>query len=243
MFNKRVLSSILVLGLSVASCGGSSAIGQSAPSGRSVAARSATRQSTGSGSTTSVSSSTSSTAVSKTQVVTYQPFIGNQIDSELDITGSYMATSCYRYGGGAAGRYYFRCFAKSGVYDPCFPMAGKTFDGIEGLSSTLICPRNPTDKKVVELHFARSSTINADSNPWTSKRPWAFELANGTVCKFLNAAWSGLGPYDCYGATPTTVSADCRVPQMTTPLWTTTCQDKQTSSSPFTSTVLVKAWM
>ena len=242
MLNKRVLSSILVLGLSVASCGGSSAVGQPAPNGRSVTTSSATSPSTSLGNASSVSSSMSS-AAAMTTVVTYQPFVANQVDPALDVTGSYQATSCYRYGGGAAGRYYFRCFIKSRVYDPCFSNVGNAFEGVVGLSSALVCPRNPTDNKVVELQIAHSTNINTDSKPWTSARPWAFQLSNGTVCLFVNAAWGGLGPYDCQAATPTTVLADCRVPQMTSPLWTTTCQDKKSSGNPFTSAVLEKAWM
>jgi len=153
----------------------------------------------------------------------YQPFVGYQIDATLDVTGSYAATSCYRYGGGTAGRYYYRCFAKSGVYDPCFSRLGNTFDGIEGLSGTLICSGNPTTKKVVELKITSTTTINTASKPWTSKRPWALELSNGTVCLFVNTAWGGLGPYDCQASSPNAKPADCRVPQMTGPLWTTTC--------------------
>jgi hypothetical protein len=65
-------------------------------------------------------------------------------------------------------------------------------------------------------------------------------LQTGQVCLFVNAAWSGLGPFQC--SYPSEPVADCHSPVMAQPTWTAACQAKLTASSPFTSYRVRTIW-
>jgi hypothetical protein len=173
-----------------------------------------------------------------TQQITYEPFVGSQLSPSLHVTGQ-ESGPCYQFGGGADGRYYYRC----GTVQPCFAPATAT-----GTAGPFACPTaaNPTTNGV--LMWTPTSVNTTDFTPATTKTPWAVQLSDGAVCALVSAAWSGLGPFGCTGGTSTGGSsaaggpADCRQPQSAVPYWTTECQAQLTQASPFTSTTVVKVW-
>jgi hypothetical protein len=175
-----------------------------------------------------VSTTTTTTTVPaapvRTQQITYQPFVGSQVDPSLHVTGQ-QSGACFEYGGGADGRYYYRC----GTVQPCF-------EGPQGSNAMLVCPYGEvTTNDVVEW---TATSIDTSLLPATTKTPWAMLLSDGELCTFISAAWSGLGPYGCNGPSV----SDCRQPQSGTPLWTADCQAQLTSASPFTTTTVEKVW-
>jgi len=145
---------------------------------------------------------------------------------------------CDRYGGGAAGRDYYRCFGTQAtdghvfVFDPCFA-------GSAGTSAVLACPTDPTARQVVSF---RATSVDTSTPGWTARRPWAMQLASGQVCTFVSAAWSGLGPYGCqpFSGSPTT--ADCREPQAGEPWWTASCQARLSDTAPFAPQTVRRVW-
>jgi hypothetical protein len=180
---------------------------------------------------------TSTTAPAGTERITYQPFVGSRIDPSLEIQAT-DSGRCLQYGGGAAGRYYYRCFGDRTVgghislYDPCFA-------GSQGTSMPLVCPSDPSTDRVVS--FTATSVDASTSIPWTSTRPWAMRLSDGQTCLFVAAAWSGLGPYGCQSSTAGPL-ADCREPRAQQPWWTTSCQAQVTDTSPFTAVRVATVW-
>lgn len=171
-------------------------------------------------------------AVTGTRQITYEPFTATGIEPSLHVT-SHVSGTCIRYGGGAAGRFYFRCFATSGgIYDPCF--AGPT-----STSAPLVCPTSPTSVDVVAFTV---TAITSDEPPSPSLTPWAMQLSGGQVCRLVSAAWGGLGPYACQPPlTPQSV-ADCHVPTASPPSWTAACQAQEQDASPFASKQVMAVW-
>ena len=166
-----------------------------------------------------------------TEQITYEPFVGSQVDPSLHVT-SQQSGPCYEDGGGADGRYYYRCIATI-VLQPCFA-------GPHGTSAPLVCPDGLVTTNDVILWTA-TSVNTAGFLPATTKTPWAMALSNGMVCELVNAAWGGLGPYGC--STPGVATpADCRQPHVATPYWTASCQDQVTDASAFTSVTVEKVW-
>jgi hypothetical protein len=159
-----------------------------------------------------------------TQQITYQAFVGSQVNPTLHVTGQ-QSGACYEYGGGAEPRDYYRC----GTMQPCFA-------GPQGTNAPLVCPQSPVTSGEVITWTATS--VDTTMVPATSRTPWAMQLSDGDVCTLVNAAWSGLGPYGCAGAP----FADCRAPQAAVPLWTSDCQAQLTATSPFGSTTVEKVW-
>lgn len=176
-------------------------------------------------------------AAPKTTVFRYEPFKGSHLKAALHVTARYRASSCFQYGGGVAGRYYYQCFAESpgGVYDPCFA-------GPRGISGPLVCPANPTGHSVTVLTVASSASVGMLGSPWTSLRAWAIQVSGGKVCLFVDAAWGGLGPYDCEAYGQKGFPADCHLPTMGR-TWVAACQADKSRTSPFRSVRVVRAWL
>jgi hypothetical protein len=171
----------------------------------------------------------------RTEQITYQPFIGATLKPDWHVSARESGT-CFQYGGGAQGRYLYRC----GTMQPC--VAGSL-----GPSAPLACLLGAPEANDVVLWTA-PSVDTTGFIPATTKTPFAMQLSDGTICELVNAAWSGLGPFGCdgfpnAGGSPATTPADCRQPVAgNTPYWTTECQEQLTQSSPFTSTTVVKVW-
>ena len=155
----------------------------------------------------------------------------DRVDPALHVT-SRGSGSCYRFGGGAAGRYYYRC----GTDQPCFA-------GPQGTATPLVCPflGNPTTDQVI---LWTATSVDTSAPPATVKTPFAMKLSNGTVCVFVSAAWGGLGPFDCQAAmaNASAVPADCHEPVEGSPYWTVECQNAKTDSSPFSSATVLMVW-
>ena len=174
-----------------------------------------------------------SPSLTTTEQITYEPFTATGIDPSLHVASQVTGT-CIRYGGGAAGRFSYRCFASpgAGIYDPCFAGPAST-------SEPLVCPTSPTSNEVVELNV---TSVTSDEPPSPSKIPWAMQLSGGQVCLLVSAAWGGLGPYACQGAGNQQSVADCHTPVASVPLWTAACQTQQTDASPFGTKDVTKVW-
>jgi hypothetical protein len=174
-----------------------------------------------------------------TEQITYQPFIGAMLKPELHVSSQESGT-CFTYGGGAQGRYIYRC----GTMQPC--VAGSL-----GTGAPLACPLGSPASNDVVLWTA-TSVDSTGFTPPTAKTPFAMQLSNGAFCVLVNAAWSGLGPFGCDGSpsgggTPPGLPADCRQPvpaaaATTSRYWTARCQAQLTQTSPFLSTTVVKIW-
>lgn len=178
--------------------------------------------------TTTTTVPPTTTVPAGTVQVAYQPFTpSGAVDPSLVVTAD-RTGSCQT--GESDGSY--RCFASagSGIYDPCFA-------GPDGASAPLVCPGDPVTDDVTEFTATELQGPGA-----TSTRPWAVELADGTVCVFVNAAWGGLGPYDCQVYDSSASPADCRVPVAAAPWWTAACQVQKTDASPFTAYRVTTAW-
>jgi hypothetical protein len=167
------------------------------------------------------------TVAGGTQTVTYEPFVGGQVDPSLHVTG-HSSGPCFEYGGGAQGRDYYRC----GTTQPCFA-------GPQGTSAPLLCPaqQDPATGDVVEW---TPTTVDSSFTPTSSRAPWAMQLSSGAICWLVNAAWSGLGPFGCTGGGQT--PADCRTPVSAQPYWSAACQDQLTQTSPFVRYTVVTVW-
>jgi hypothetical protein len=171
-----------------------------------------------------------------TEQITYEPFTGATLKPDWHVSARDSGT-CFQYGGGAQGRYLYRC----GTMQPC--VAGSL-----GPDAPLACLLGAPAANDVVLWTA-TSVDTTGFTPATTKTPFAMQLSDGTICELVNAAWSGLGPFGCdgfpgAGGSPATTPADCRQPvaATTTPYWTTQCQDQLAQSSPFTSTTVVRVW-
>jgi hypothetical protein len=164
-----------------------------------------------------------------TQQITYQPFTGSVLNPDLHVAAQESGT-CFQYGGGADGRYLYRC----GTIQPCVA-------GSRGTNAPLACPvgANPLTNDVTL--WTATSVDTTGFVPATTKTPWAMQLSNGVVCSLVNAAWSGLGPFGCGGSAGST-PADCHQPVAASIYWTAECQNQLTQSSPFTSTMVVRVW-
>jgi hypothetical protein len=166
--------------------------------------------------------------VYRTEQITYQAFVGSEVNPSLRVIGR-DSGECFRYGGGDDGRYYYRCPATQ----PCFA-------GPLGTAEPLVCPagQDPTTGEVV---LWTATSVGPSFPPSTSRTPWAMQLSNGVVCSFVAAAWGGLGPYDCEmqgSKTP----ADCRTPVQAVQYWTAKCQEEKTEASPFSNWTVARVW-
>ncbi len=163
------------------------------PSRGSSAATTRTAPGTGDGAgragsvTGSSATQQSRTAADATRVVTFDPFTASgSLAFPLHASGSATGTCI---DAGVAGGASYRCFASSpgGIFDPCFA-------GPRGPSEPLACVTSPKDPNVVMLRATSIQDLVPVPPP---PRPWAIELASGTVCTLVNAAWDGLGPFGC----------------------------------------------
>ena len=174
------------------------------------------------------SSSVPTTAVpAGTATSTYDPFTAaGVVDPSLVVTTT-SPGNCVSSGVAGAGSY--RCFTSHGsVFDPCFAAAGAT-------GGTLVCPSLPTSIDVAEITV---SSLPAPSVSSTAL--WAMQLADGQVCKKVNAAWGALGPFQCL---PTGGRlADCHPPTAASPWWSAPCQKALNDTSPFTAQRVDKLW-
>jgi hypothetical protein len=166
--------------------------------------------------------------VARTEQITYQAFVGAEVNPSLRVVGR-DSGMCFRYGGGAEGRYYYRCPA----IQPCFA-------GPQGTSAPLVCPagQDPTTGRVI---LWTVTSVGSSFPPATVKTPWAMQLSNGVVCTFVAAAWGGLGPFQCEVVGSKT-PADCRNPVQAVPYWTAKCQDESTDASPFDNWTVARVW-
>ncbi len=167
------------------------------------------------------------TAPPGTVTVSYDPFTASgAVDPSLAVTATH-AGSCV--GTGVAGTGSYRCFVRNGgVLDPCFAPAGAT-------SGTLVCPSASDLSSVVELTVG---SLPASSS--TNRAVWAMQLANGQMCTKVDAAWGGLGPFQCL---PTGGQlADCRAPVAGTQWWSAACQAALTDTSPFADQRVARVW-
>ena len=133
---------------------------------------------------------------------------------------------------GVAGNSSYRCFAGNGIYDPCFARVGAT-------SGPLLCTSNPAGPQVVQFDVG---ILPGPLSGAPENRPWAMRISNGQICVLINAAWGGLGPFQCQPAPPGPL-ADCHVPEQAVPWWTAACQDQTSDSSPFTTYEVDTAWL
>lgn len=134
--------------------------------------------------------------------------------------------------GGVAGSTSYRCFAGNEIDDPCFARPKST-------TGPLLCSSNPSRPSLVRLEVTGPLPTPSSGGPRT--RPWAMQLRDGQVCVLVDAAWGGLGPFQCH-ASPKEPFADCHVPRRGTPTWETACQVDETASSPFTTERVVTLW-
>jgi hypothetical protein len=171
-----------------------------------------------------------------TQQITYRPFDGSTLDPSLHLAAR-QSGECFTYGGGADGRYLYRC----GTMQPCFA-------GPDGTSAPLVCPIGADPLSGTVISWQATSVDATGFVPATTRTPWAMQLSDGVICSLVNAAWSGLGPFGCATTTGTggtgaaSGPADCRQPVPSATLWTAGCQDQLTEASPFTPTTVVKVW-
>jgi hypothetical protein len=171
-----------------------------------------------------------------TEQITYQPFDGSGLDPSLHLAAR-QSGECFTYGGGADGRYLYRC----GTMQPCFA-------GPDGTSAPLVCPIGADPLSGTVILWQATSVDATGFVPATTRTPWAMQLSDGVICSLVDAAWSGLGPFGCSTTTGTggtgaaSGPADCRQPVPSATLWTAGCQDHLTEASPFTPTTVVKVW-
>jgi len=171
---------------------------------------------------------TSSHGPSTLQVF-YDPYSpGGAVLPTLRVTTT-VSGSCQA--SGVAGNSSFRCFAGNAIYDPCFAPRGAT-------SGPLLCPLNPVKPDMVRLDTGALPTPLSGA---PADRPWALELSNGQVCMLVNAAWGGLGPFQCPATTPGPL-VDCHSPQSGSRWWTAACQDHLSNSSPFAKQRVTTIW-
>lgn len=180
--------------------------------------------------TTPASSSTTTRPSPSAGTVTgaYDPFTASgAVDPSLTVTATHPG-SCV--GMGVAGPGSYRCLIQNGgVLDPCFAKAGAT-------GGTLVCPSASDLTSVVELTVDSLPTTPAN----TPAQVWRMQLANGQLCTKINAAWGGLGPFQCL---PTGGQlADCHTPVTGTPWWSASCQAALTDTSPFADQRVVRVW-
>jgi len=167
-----------------------------------------------------------------TRVVTYYPFTADgRLKPGLRVAEVFAA---WCVGQSEAGGLSYRCFTTGHIHnwveDPCFARLGSH-------SGPLICPLDPAGSQVLELRVRSLPTIA----PWSARRRiWAMRLQDEQVCVAVNAAWSGLGPFQCFY--PSEPVADCHSPVMTRATWTAACQAKLIASSPFTRYRVQTVW-
>jgi hypothetical protein len=185
--------------------------------------------------------STTTLPAPSTEQITYQPFDGSQLNPSLHLAAR-QSGECFAYGGGADGRYLYRC----GTLQPCFA-------GADGTSAPLACPIGADPLSNTVTLWQATSVDRTGFVPAATRTPWAMQLSDGVVCALVNAAWSGLGPFGCTttgtgtgtgtgGTGAASGPADCRQPAPAATLWTAECQDQLSQSSPFTPLTVVKVW-
>jgi hypothetical protein len=179
-----------------------------------------------------------------TEQIIYQPFEGSLLDPSLHVA-SRQSGQCFTYGGGADGRYLYRC----GTIQPCFA-------GSDGTSAPLACPVGADPITNTVILWTATSVDATGFVPAAARTPWAMQLSDGVVCALVNAAWSGLGPFGCGSSTGSAGSAsgsapgpaDCRQPVASTSptsqtsQWTAECQDQLTQASLFSVQPVAKIW-
>jgi pimeloyl-ACP methyl ester carboxylesterase len=80
-------------------------------------------------------------------------------------------------GSDAAGQVY-RCFAASGIYDPCW------LDNADPAQATMLCQEHPWDTRIVQLKAAQGglSPFLGPAQPIDRGFPWAVQLSDGEKC-------------------------------------------------------------
>jgi len=218
------LGSVLAVGLTLTSC----ATGHSASPGGGAASTTGTHGTTSSAGTPPGGVRTT---LPDTQEVAYYPFTPlGTADPSLAITRTVSGTCT---ADGVAGADSYRCFAQpSGeIFDPCFSPPRAT-------SGPLLCVAAPNVTDIVEFDVGQLPS----ASPRAPLRLWAMELADGQVCVLVDAAWSGLGPFACPAPTAGGSFADCHPPVRGAGGWSAPCQEAETTSSPFTTVHVEKAW-
>jgi hypothetical protein len=172
-----------------------------------------------------------------TRVVTYRPFTSRGLAPGLRVV-MHDSGPCDEYGRGSKPLIYFRCFGthvthgNTFVYDPCFA-------GRHGAVAPLVCPSLPTSNLVTEFTV---TTLNTEGPPYETSVPWAMKLSAGQVCLFANAAWGGLGPYECRPTRGGHAVADCHTPHHSADDWTADCQVHESTSSVFGTRSVAEVW-
>lgn len=174
--------------------------------------------------TTVPPTTTTTTTESGTKFVTYTPFTAEgALDPTLHVEATATGTSCGAYG--VAGDSSYRCFTTKVnghgfVFDPCFAPSGAT-------SGPVYCPINPTSPTVVEI------TLSSLPPAGHTAHPWAYQLADGQVCKQVDAASGGV-PLSCTSTARHTSGpvVRCHPAQEGSPWWTTTCTTTATHTRP-----------
>lgn len=179
------------------------------------------------------------TSPAGTTITVYDPFTaGGRVKASLRVVLR-SSGRCYASVGAVDDLDYYRCFGTNvGVLSPCF--AGPR--GTSDLPATLLCPGDPRSREVVV--FSARSVVPPPAVPVGVMEPWEVELSTGQACRFVAAAWGGLGPYDCQveAFSGAGAMADCHVPKPAAPFWTAECQADKTTSSPFEPEVVKEAW-
>lgn len=154
-----------------------------------------------------------------TQVLTYDPYMATgALAPTVVVTKVLTANACVSTG--IAGQGSYRCFTTPSphiIFDPCFAAPGQS-------SGPVVCPIGDSLSDVVKITVA---TLPAVTTLHPAERPWRIELSNGQVCKLLNAALGGAGPFFC--DTPGPID-DCRTPVEATPTWSVACQPARTTT-------------
>ncbi len=174
-----------------------------------------------------------------TRTAVYDPFTaGGRIKPSLRVVAR-SSGKCFASVGAVDDRNYYRCFgATTGILDPCFAGPRRT----SYLPATLVCPGDPRSLEVVV--FEAKPVVPPPAVPKGYMEPWEIELSTGEACRFVAAAWGGLGPYDCQlkAFSGAGAMADCHLPKPTAPSWTAQCQAAKSTSSPFKPEVVKEVW-
>lgn len=117
----------------------------------------------------------------RTRVVRINPF-----NADGDLGRSYRITlrrqgECPQPSFRAVGAY--RCFARNGVFEPCFPDPAAPDDEV-------VCLRSPYDKGALRIFLTESP----DTRPSRGRlAPWAMTLTSGRRCVFIGGATDVIG--------------------------------------------------
>jgi hypothetical protein len=182
--------------------------------------------------TTTASTSSTTTTAPTSPEVTFSPFTAQGAVAQGFQATQQASGQCTSPG--VAGATSYRCTAEPGdvSYDPCFapPLAN---------TGPLLCVPDPT---VVDIIRFSVGALPKPSATAPRTQVWAMRLQNGEVCVLVNAAWDGRGPFACPTPSPTSSLADCHTPTKTAQGWSTECQAKENTTSPFDTVRVVNVW-